>query len=254
MAEEVEVAPVLTIGADPDPCLGDPDDLEGNAPNELNFTWNGPEDWLMEDLSEIEGEELAGAVITTCEEEDTPCVELYNSSATRHISPYKPDFTSYSPLTPPMFLNTANQQRFPAVGMGTLAILVPNRRGETELLLKEALHALSVGYTLVSLGTLDEEGYRAQIGGGYLEIDSPCGERVGQVACTHKCLYKVSHNEDSANAVEILTIMELHRRLGHITASSAQKLIESGAITRIKLDPSSQEAACDACIFARVTC
>jgi len=109
MAEEVKVAPALTIGADPDPCLGDPDDFEGDAPNELNFAWNGPEDWLMEDLSEIE-EELAGAVITTCEEEDTPRVELYDSGATRHISPYKPNFTSYSPLTPPMFLNTANQQ------------------------------------------------------------------------------------------------------------------------------------------------
>jgi len=64
----------------------------------------------MEDLSRIEGEELAGTVITTCEEEDTPRVELYNSGTTRHISPYKPNFTSYSPLTPPVFLNTANQQ------------------------------------------------------------------------------------------------------------------------------------------------
>ena len=37
MAEEEEVAPALNIGADPDPCLGDPDDLDGDAPNELNF-------------------------------------------------------------------------------------------------------------------------------------------------------------------------------------------------------------------------
>jgi hypothetical protein len=56
--------------------------------------------------------------------------------------------------------------------MGTLAIQVPNGQGETELLLKGTLHAPSVGYTLVSLGTLDEEGYHAQIGGGYLELTS----------------------------------------------------------------------------------
>ena len=44
MAEEVEVAPTLTTGADLDPCLGDPDDLEGDASNELTFDWDGPYD------------------------------------------------------------------------------------------------------------------------------------------------------------------------------------------------------------------
>jgi hypothetical protein len=52
----------------------------------------------------------------------------------------------------------------------------------------------------------------------------------------------------------MLTIIELHCHLGHITISSAQKLVVSGAITGIKLDPTLQEAACDACIFACTTC
>ncbi len=64
---------------------------------------------------------MAGAIITLCEDHNTPHVKLYNSGATRHISPYKSDFTTYSPLTPPMFLNTANQQHFLAVGTGKLA-------------------------------------------------------------------------------------------------------------------------------------
>jgi hypothetical protein len=37
MAEEEAVAPALHIRVDLDPCLGDPDDLEGNAPDELHF-------------------------------------------------------------------------------------------------------------------------------------------------------------------------------------------------------------------------
>jgi hypothetical protein len=152
-----------------------------------------------------------------------------------------------------VFLNTTNQQRFPAVGTGKLAIHVLNGRGETELILNDALHALSVGYTLVSLGALDEEGYKAHNGGGYLELIFPHGKRVGRVARTYKRLYKVSHHKDSANTVEILTVMELHRRLGHIAASSACKLVESSTITGVKLDPSLQEAACDTCIFARTT-
>jgi hypothetical protein len=133
--------------------------------------------------------------------------------------------------------------------MGMLAIQVSNRRGETELLLNSALHALAIGYTLVSLDTLDEEGYYARIGGAYLEIDSPYGNCIGHITRTAKRLYRVSHTEDATNAIDMLTVMELHRHLGHITISSTQKLIESGAVTRIKLDPSSQEAACDTCIF-----
>jgi hypothetical protein len=193
-------------------------------------------------------------VITPCEEDNTPYVELYNSGATRYISPYKSDFTAYSQLSPPVFLNMANQQRFPAVGTGTLVIQVPNGRGETELCLKSTLHAPSVRYTLVSLGTLDEEGYHAQIGGGYLEMISPHGDQIGQVAHTHKWLYRVNHEDDLARLAEMLTVMELHHCLGHITVSSAQKLVVSGAVTGIKLDPASQEAACDACIFACATC
>jgi hypothetical protein len=177
--EEDLVAPALDFGADPDLCLGDPDDLEGDAPDELNFAWDGPDDWLKEELSEIEGEELAGAVITPSDKDSTSHIELYDSSTTRHISPFKPNFTAYSLLSPLVFLNMANQQRFLAIGTGTLAIQVLNRQGETELLLKDALHVPSVGYTLMSLGTLDEEGYCAQIGGGYLEITSPCGNQIG---------------------------------------------------------------------------
>jgi len=219
---------------------------------ELNFTWDRLDDWLQEESREIKGEGFAGTIITSCKEGDTPHVKLFDSGATRHISLYKADFTTYSPLTPPVFLNTANQQHFPAVGTGKLAIHVPNGRGEIELILNDALHTLSIRYTLVSLGALDEEGYYAHISGGYLELDSPHGEHIGHVAHTHKRLYKVSHNK-LAYAVEMLTMMELHCRLGHIATSSVHKLIESSTITRVNLDPSSKEAACDACIFACTT-
>jgi hypothetical protein len=51
----------------------------------------------------------------------------------------------------------------------------------------------------------------------------------------------------------MLTLMELHHRLGHIAVSSARKLIESGAVTGVNLDPTSKEATCDACIFVCAT-
>jgi len=124
---------------------------------------------------------------------------------------------------------------------------------ESEPALRDALHAPAVAYTPMSLGALDQEGYHANIGSGRLDIVSPKGERVGQIPRTPRRLYKVKHAPESANAAELLSVMELHRRLGHIVVASARKLVESGGVTGIDLDPSSEERDCDTCIFARAT-
>lgn len=59
---------------------------------------------------------LAAAAITQVEEVKPARVELYDSGATRHISPYRDDFVNYRALEPPLFLHAANGQRFPAIG------------------------------------------------------------------------------------------------------------------------------------------
>jgi hypothetical protein len=52
------------------------------------------------------------------------------------------------------------------------------------------------------------------------------------------------------NAIELMSLMELHRHLGHIAPLSAHKLVQNSAIAGIELDPDLQEADCDACIYA----
>ena len=160
---------------------------------------------------------------------------------------------SYSPLAPPIFLNTANQQHFPAIGHGTLVIQIPNGDTESELTLHGALHAPSISYTLVSITALDEEGYHTHIGAGHLDLTSPQGDQIGHIPQTQGHLYKVIHALDSANAVEPVLIMELHRHLGHIAVESTRKLVTSGTIIGVKLDTNSPEMDCDACIYACAT-
>ena len=104
--------------------------------------------WLCE-----EGE-TAAAVITPSDGQRER-VELYDSGATRHISPYQSDFSTYVKLDLPIFLNATNQQRFPAIGTGTLVIHAPNGGTQSSITLHDVLHAPAVGYTLVSLGALD---------------------------------------------------------------------------------------------------
>jgi transposase InsO family protein len=130
---------------------------------------------------------------------------------------------------------------------------VPNGGTESELTLHRALHAPSVSYTLMSIAALDEEGYHTHIGAGHLDLASPQGDRIGHIPRTQGRLYKVVHALDSANIVEPVSIMELHRRMGHIAVESARKLVTSGAVVGVELDTNSPETDCDACKFARAT-
>ena len=183
----------------------------------------------------------------------TPCVKLYNSSASQHISPYKADFSSYTTLSQPCYLNATNQNRFPAIGMGTLVICAPNNANKSELILHNVLHTPSIGYTLVSLEALNEEGYTSHITSGCLRITSPHREQVADITHMHH-LYQVKHSPEFAHIAKLMSSMELHRRLGHISVISACKLVQSGAVKGIKLDPNAPETDCEACIFARATC
>ncbi len=204
-------------------------------------------DWLSEE------EEVAAAVITPVSDDRGERVELYDSGATRHISPYKSAFSSYTTLDPPIYLNAANQQKFPAIGVGSLAIHAPNGGSQSTIVLSEVLHAPTVGYTLVSLGALDQKGYHTSIGSGHLDLFGPGGHRVARIPRTARGLYRITHPGESAHAVETISVMELHRRLGHIAPASARALVEKGLVTGVKLDPDSREAQCDACLFARAT-
>ena len=93
MATEEAIDRAHLASTEPDPMLGVPDDFEATLHQEGEEEIN-----LRVDLGE---EELIGAVITLVDDDSRLRVELYDSSATRHISPYKTDFTSYSPLSPP---------------------------------------------------------------------------------------------------------------------------------------------------------
>ena len=249
--EEVEIH---ACHAEADPRIDDSDsddededlraELEGS---DVGLDWpdNEGEDWHTEDT--------AAAVISPDEVDTAPRTELYDSGASRHISPYKADFVSYTTLSPPLYLNAANQHKFPAIGKGTLVVKTPVNGRESVLSLYNALYAPSVGYTLVSLGALDEEGYMSHIGGGYLRLTSPSGELIANVACNASRLYKYERSPESAHAVELMSLMELHSRLGHISVASTRKLVENGAVKGIKLDPNAPETDCEACIFARAT-
>jgi len=81
-----------------------------------------------------------------------------------------------------------------AVEMGEMMIDVSNSTNISQLRLTEVLYSPEVGYTLISVGWLDEKGFEITFSDGKCSIKGPDGKCVGAVPKT-KGLYHVAHNE-----------------------------------------------------------
>ena len=157
-----------------------------------------------------------------------------------------------------MSFSAANKQKFNASGKGEMVINVPNGVEISQLRLMEVLYSPEVGYTLVSIGRLDENGFSATFGDGKCIIRGPDDECVGMILKNKRGLYKVEHelNIKEVNAVEeSLTLDQLHHFLGHMSPIIAKKLIENKFVTGIRLGSTSSGDPffCESCVYAKAT-
>lgn len=193
---------------------------------------DGVESWdYVHDALDAVTHEQAAAVITGEVQNDAPRSELYDSGTTRHITPFRDEMTNFVKI-PPRSFSAANKSGFSAVGMGDLVVDVPNGVDTSKLQLTEVLYSPEVGYTLISIGRLDDAGYTTTFSNGTCMMHGPDGEKIGEVPKNGRGLYRVVREHESANAAdEKLTVMGLHRRMGHIAPSIARKLVEKGFVT-----------------------
>lgn len=77
-------------------------------------------------------------------------VELYDSGATLHMSPYMQRFENYV-QTAPKSITAANKQSFQAIGKGDLQIQIPDGKNTTVILLKDVLYCPDIGVTLIPI-------------------------------------------------------------------------------------------------------
>ncbi|KAI0054304.1 hypothetical protein BV25DRAFT_1766125, partial [Artomyces pyxidatus] len=67
---------------------------------------------------------------------------------------------------PPRPFKAANKENFGAIGSGELVVELPDGLTTSQLRLFNVLYSPAVAYTLISVGKLDELGYRVTFGGG----------------------------------------------------------------------------------------
>ncbi|PPR01457.1 hypothetical protein CVT24_001860 [Panaeolus cyanescens] len=188
-------------------------------------------------------------------------ITLYDSGSTRHLSPYRDNFINFQTI-PPFSLRAANKGSFDATGIGEMVVNVPNGTDTSMIHLSNVLYSPEVGYNLISIGQLDEMGYTCTFRKGRCIIESPEGERVGEILRNTRGVYRVEEvmstedEEEWVGAVEDeVTLEQFHRRMGHIAPDTARKLISKGLVTGVKLAGSNSTTPffCEACVFAKST-
>jgi hypothetical protein len=102
-------------------------------------------------------------------------IELYDSGASCHMSPYQNRFINFVSIVPKA-ITTANKLAFDTTGCGDMEIEVPFGNGRSsKVLLKDVLYAKNMGVTLVSISRVTAAGHKAIFDGPSLKIfNSTC--------------------------------------------------------------------------------
>ena len=146
--------------------------------------------------------------------------ELYDSGASRHMSPYHDHFENYVTIALKS-ITAADKWHFQAIGKGDLRIKIPNGHGTTTVLLKDILHCPDMGLTLISIGKITATGYKVIFRGSSCKIFDQKDKVIGLIIVKIG-LYHIDHNvfvnmAMTGEAQEVVTLEELHRKMGHIT-------------------------------------
>ena len=180
--------------------------------------------------------------------------ELYDSGASRHMSPFQHRFTNLCSI-PPRPIIAANNHTFYATGMGDLKINVPNGSSSTCITLKDAFHAPDMTLTVVSVHKIARAGYTVSFEDKECIIKNKKGKTIGKIPASANGLYRVDHPlVAAATAQEQLDFLTVHRRLGHISADAIRSLVRANAATGLQSIDLSSSFTCDSCEYAKATC
>jgi len=187
-------------------------------------------------------------------------VEIYDSGATCHMSPYIDAFTDFEFIEPKK-ISAADNRTFDAIGKGNLHIRIPSGEGFTPVTLRDALYAPSIAFTLISLSRADKAGYTTLIQDGELHLIDRTHDNlvVGKVPARNG-LWSVRSTKALENGTNLLpgnrvstaiSLMDLHRCLGHISPSTAVQLIDKRILTGVTLRDRNVEF-CEVCALTKI--
>ncbi|KAJ3574507.1 hypothetical protein NP233_g1723 [Leucocoprinus birnbaumii] len=92
-------------------------------------------------------------------------VEVFDSGATSHITPFRDLFSTFETI-PPRPVRAGDKNAFSAIGRGEVVLDLPNGAASTQLHLTEVLYPPEAGYALVSIGRLEDASFPTTFASG----------------------------------------------------------------------------------------
>ena len=157
---------------------------------------------------------------------DIPKSKLGTCTDSRASKDYCPDHMKFSNYkTMQRNITTADRRTLTAVGMGDLYLDLPNGSKKTSIIFKNAIHALEMAFTLISISCLDKAGFPVMFNKGMCTVKNAKANTIATIPHSNR-LYKIISNPNvnarqTANAVsEKMSITKAHKKLGHIAHSA----------------------------------
>ena len=181
---------------------------------------------------------------------------VVDSGASRHMTYYKDAFIEYSALQEPVTIQTANGTELQAMGQGTVVLRVPRNGTISPTALTEVLYVPGLIGNLISVSQLQDKGITVCTTGGR-GLKKLLIQRQGKVIGEAERLGKAYTiqgtvpNPERALAASAIDAEArlLHRRLGHLSAGSLQRL--EAVTTGLQGPVKALKEPCEPCILAK---
>src|ERR1700761_512114 len=180
---------------------------------------------------------------------------IADSGTTSHISNSRDLFTDFTPLTNHTIIGLG-EQKVQALGKGTITLDFKADGKYVTNILKNVLYTPQAANSLLSISKLDEAGGEASFRNGKCTLTNAKGLKLATANKIGK-LYLLDVKpriEDHANVTSesIETWDSLHKKYGHLSISSLEKLVKGNLIQGLTISPDSPPfTQCEACIQAK---
>ncbi len=168
---------------------------------------------------------------------------IIDSGATSHMCHDKQSFVNLKSLHPPVKVSIGDGRVLEAHGKGSvhLSVVVSNDGNTRNCHLQDVLHVPDLDYNLVSVSKAGKAGKVSRFDGKHCEIMTEDGVIVATGVCEGS-LYCLALEEEHVNIAADIW----HKRYGHLSQQSLEKLKERNMVTGMNFAPS-KLSFCNAC-------
>jgi hypothetical protein len=180
---------------------------------------------------------------------------ILDSGASKHFTPEHLKLLNYREIEPEP-IRAADGRTFSALGKGDLKVELPNGdQKPTPITLKNVYYSPHMAFTLMSVSSIDNAGFSLLIKGGTCVVRSPKSNIIGCIPLV-RGLYRVGGFNSSPTPVansasKLMSISELHRKMGHINHDDLRKMVKEGMVEGIELDINLRPEFCEVCVKAK---